>query len=121
MSMHIRGPVPIAFIAAALLALGCSDSNSDEPNDSDNEGTPDGGAPNNAPNPVFPDDLNDAVDALTDALGDQPNAGDAKIAVVANRHSNYWTPAQIGTGRAASVIGCYSSFDATNDGMNASQ
>jgi ribose transport system substrate-binding protein len=44
-----------------------------------------------------------------------------KISVIANRHSNYWTPAQIGTGRAASAIGCFSTFDATSDGLASSQ
>jgi ribose transport system substrate-binding protein len=72
-------------------------------------------------NPFHPADLQQAVDALHAALGDQPQAGDVKISVVANRHSNYWTPAQIGTGRAASAIGCFSTFDATSDGMSSSQ
>jgi len=73
------------------------------------------------PNPFAPTDLEDAVDALATALGDQTDASGVKIAVVANRHSNYWTPAQIGTGRAASSIGCFASFDATSDGESASQ
>src|SRR4030095_3367019 len=64
-------------------------------------------------NPFVPTDLELAVDALSAALGDQPGAGDVKVSIVANRHSNYWTPAQIGTGRAASAIGCFSTFDAT--------
>jgi ribose transport system substrate-binding protein len=65
--------------------------------------------------------LEDAVDALSTALGEQTEASDVKLAVVANRHSNYWTPAQIGTGRAASSIGCFSTFDATSDGQSSSQ
>jgi ribose transport system substrate-binding protein len=73
------------------------------------------------PNPFKPTDLEDAVDTLASALGTQTDASGVKLAVVANRHSNYWTPAQIGTGRAASAIGCFASFDATSDGESASQ
>lgn len=120
MPTHIGTLTRALFIALALFASACAEDAAEEPND-DNNGEPDGGEDNEVVNPFFPSDLNDAVDALAVALGDQPQAGDARIAVVANRHSNYWTPAQIGTGRAASVIGCYSSFDATSDGMNQSQ
>jgi ribose transport system substrate-binding protein len=77
--------------------------------------------PIDEPNPFAPTDLENAVDALATALGDQTDASGVKIAVVANRHSNYWTPAQIGTGRAASSIGCFASFDATSDGASESQ
>jgi len=77
--------------------------------------------PTSEKNQFEPTDLEDAVGALSDALGAQPEAGDVKVAVVANRHSNYWTPAQIGAGRAASAIGCFSTFDATSDGLATSQ
>ncbi len=101
---------------AALLSLGaCSTSPADPASG------PDDGRTNTEQNPFVPRDLMDAVDALSNALGEQPEAGDVKISVVANRHSNYWTPAQIGAGRAASGIGCFSTFDATSDGLASSQ
>ena len=87
------------------------------------DGANDGSRKSDTPelNPFVPRDLESAVEALSTALGEQPQAGDVKISVVANRHSNYWTPAQIGTGRAASAIGCFSTFDATSDGASSSQ
>ncbi len=102
--------VALLTLVAATQACGGDDS------------APPGG--NNGPpteNPFVPTDLEDAVDALSTALGEQTEASDVKLAVVANRHSNYWTPAQIGTGRAASSIGCFSTFDATSDGQSSSQ
>jgi ribose transport system substrate-binding protein len=73
------------------------------------------------PNPFEPKDLKAAAAALSAAVNGTANAADVKVAVVANRHSNYWTPAQIGAGRAASAIGCFSTFDATSDGLSAQQ
>lgn len=102
----------IALFMALATIQGCGSE--------DSSSTADKNGPK-APNPFVPTNLEDAVDALSSALGEQTDASDVKLAVIANRHSNYWTPAQIGTGRAASVIGCFSTFDATSDGLIASQ
>jgi len=110
MNNSARFPILALLFSLSACGGGATDS-SDGPNE---PGTKD-------PNPFVPAELESAVEALTVALGEQPEAGNVKISVVANRHSNYWTPAQIGTGRAASAIGCFSTFDATSDGMSSSQ
>ncbi len=104
----------IAGLAFCGLLGACSDGGTAKPADG-------GGGNTVQPNPFEPSDLKMAAAALSAAIADAANAADIKVAVVANRHSNYWTPAQIGAGRAASSIGCFSSFDATSDGLSASQ
>lgn len=75
-----------------------------------------GDAGTSEPNPFFPQDLADSVEALSGALGEQPLAGDVRLALVANRISSFWTPAQIGIATASQRIGCVSRFDATLNG-----
>jgi ribose transport system substrate-binding protein len=104
-----------ALSLAACLIGGCSD---DKAAPAAQGGT---GGTGTEENPFFPKSLDQATKVLQAELGEQLNAGDIKISVVANRHSNYWTPAQIGTGRASSSIGCFADFDATSDGKVTSQ
>jgi ribose transport system substrate-binding protein len=108
----------LAILAAAALAACGGEESTAGPSGGGGNGA--GGGPPST-NQFFPQDLEDAAAKLTEALGEQSDPGSIKVAVVANRHSNYWTPAQIGTGRASSSIGCYASFDATSDGEVASQ
>jgi ribose transport system substrate-binding protein len=113
MKDRIKTSPRIAALSLALPLLACSASQESEPR-------PDPENPAEV-NPFAPGDLEDAASALFEALGDDVDPSGVKIAVVANRHSNYWTPAQIGTGRAASAIGCFATFDATSDGESSSQ
>jgi ribose transport system substrate-binding protein len=98
----------------AGLGLGCTG----EPPSSPETGSE---APSEAINPFYPVELQQAIDLLTVELGEQPGAGDVRVGVVANRHGNFWTPAQIGTGRAASALGCVATFDAPAGGTSEEQ
>lgn len=100
------------WVAALLGLLGAA---CDSPSESPDAST--GGDAGVAVNPFTPDELEDAVEALEAALGEQPGAGDVRLAMVANRHSAFWTSTQIGTQRAAQRLGCVAQFTATTDGL----
>jgi ribose transport system substrate-binding protein len=97
-----------AVVSLALAACGGAVSGTDAGNQTADAGQ--------TPNPFYPQDLQDAVDRLTMELGAQPEAGNVRVAMVANRYSNFWNPAQIGTSRAAQTIGCVATFEASANG-----
>lgn len=99
-----------SVLVLVIGVAGCGNSSKDKKIDDEEE-----------TNAFFPTDLSDAVDALREAVGPQADAGSFKLATIANRHSNYWTPVQIGTAVAATELGCFATFDATDDGLVASQ
>src|SRR6187397_1306525 len=104
----------IATLSLCLIIVSACDNAPTTDQDSGTEPGEDAGTP--GPNPFFPQHLADAATALENALGEQPLAGDVKVAVIANRISNFWTPAQIGTATASQRIGCVSQFAASING-----
>jgi ribose transport system substrate-binding protein len=65
-----------------------------------------------APNPFRPTELFALATSVKASIANKGDPGGTPIALVPNHLDPYWTPTQIGTGRAASEIGCPSVFQA---------
>jgi ribose transport system substrate-binding protein len=65
-----------------------------------------------ASNPFRPAELFALADNIKSAVAGKGDPATIPVALVANHLDPYWTPCQIGTGRAASELGCPSVFQA---------